>query len=329
MIRSNREKLILRSVVTLGLTAVMFCTPSTSSAQDAPSLRISWPTDGAVVRPGENVAVTITSSGKATFKIVGILGELGVVGAETSTPAQLLLKVPVDTACRKYGFSATGMTTSGEAVDSTPIQIDVERPDLPTSLSTDLPTLIFSKPGEYLGLQLFAKFSDGTVLSVNESSLVKFSSSNENVATVKDFGTVTAVKPGKADVTAIYTLGTQNVKLAIHVVVPIPILTPSLYSLDFSSQNIGTSSEAQEVTLKNISNGPVYVTGVEVNGSFAETDNCGSSSPLQAGQTCVVKVTFSPKSAGIEEGSISVSDDFEPSPLLIPTKGVGKGTNHP
>jgi hypothetical protein len=329
MIGSACEKLILRSIGKLGLASVILCTASISSAQDAASLRISHPADGAVVKPGENVPVTVTSSGMATFKTVGILGELGVVGVETSTPAQLLLNVPADTACRKYGFSAMGITTSGKEIDSTPIQIDVERSDLPTSLATDLPTLIFEKPGEYLGVQLFAKFSDGTVLDVNESSLVKFFSSNGNVATVKDYGTITAVKPGKADVTAIYTLGTQNVKLVIPVVVPVPILAPSLYSLDFSPQSVGTSSEAREVTFKNISNGPVNVTGVEVNGSFAESDNCVSSSPLEAGQSCVMKVTFAPESSGIEEGAISISDDFDSSPLLIPTKGVGTGTNHP
>ena len=81
-------------------------------------------------------------------------------------------------------------------------------------------------------------------------------------------------------------------------------LTPS--SIAFPAQVVGTTSDAQIVTVKNSSTVAVALTSiVSSSGSFPEINSCGAS--LAAGASCSLYVAFDPASAAASTGSISIT----------------------
>ena len=75
--------------------------------------------------------------------------------------------------------------------------------------------------------------------------------------------------------------------------------------------------------MTNTSYEPMRVTTVRATEDFAATDNCISSSPLPAGGTCVVSVTFAPRAAGIKRGMLLIESDRTVMPDPTPLKGTG------
>ena len=202
---------------------------------------------------------------------------------------------------------AVGTTVSGQDVESPEALIDVERPDLPTSLYTQMPAIEFDNLGESFPVKISATFSDGSSFEVTESSKLVYNSSNLKVATVNATGIVTAFGVGKASITATYG---GNRHITIPITVPPQALDPSASSLNFGSQTVGIGSNPQQVSLTNKTYGPMKIFELNTTGDFSETDNCRSLSPLAAGSTCTVNVTFTPTEVGIRTGSVSISDSF-------------------
>jgi hypothetical protein len=312
---------ILTQVLLVPLALATVC----AGQQSQPLLQITSPTAGTVVNPGQTMTVAVTSPASASFSQVAVIGEdpIGFSSIATSVPAQFSFTIPTDIACRTYMLTAVGTTASGQSAESATILIDVERPDLPTSLSALLPGITFEAQGEQSPAVILATFSDGSVLDVTESSNVAYSSSNTSIAMVDAAGTVTGVAAGSASVRATYTQGTQSVQVAIPVTVPPPVLSPSPASLTFGSQSVGTSSSAQTLTLTNVSNGAIKVLSLSTTGDFSETDNCVSSSPLAATSTCTINVTFTPIAGGPRAGSVTIANSFNNLPMVIPLTGTG------
>lgn len=76
-------------------------------------------------------------------------------------------------------------------------------------------------------------------------------------------------------------------------------------SLSFGSAATGATTTAQAVTVSNPTGDAASVSGIQVTGDFAQTNNCGSS--IAAGGSCTVNVTFSPTAAGSRTGSLTVN----------------------
>ena len=95
----------------------------------------------------------------------------------------------------------------------------------------------------------------------------------------------------------------------------------SSYSLNFGSQNVGTTSSPQTLTLTNAGGGTLTISSIMISGDFAQTDNCGSS--LAPGASCTFNVTFTPTAYGTRIGSITVTDSALGSPQFISLSGVG------
>ena len=93
--------------------------------------------------------------------------------------------------------------------------------------------------------------------------------------------------------------------------VPVPGARPSAVSLSPSaltfSQNVGTVSAAQTVTVSNFGGSSLTVSGISADGEFVETNDCPGQLP--PGAACTVSVTFAPSSAGPATGSLTVHDD--------------------
>jgi len=100
-----------------------------------------------------------------------------------------------------------------------------------------------------------------------------------------------------------------------------PAVTLSPSGLAFSSQAVGTTSTAQEVSLTNRGSGPLTSISITVDVGFAETNNCGLS--LVAGGSCTIQVAFAPTAVGSLTGMLSVADSAPNSPQIVSLTGTG------
>src|ERR1035441_3752634 len=134
-------------------------------------------------------------------------------------------------------LTASGQTTSGSTIDSDPITVDVERPDMPVSVNALMSSVTLDAPGESFPIKLFAVFGDGSALDVTNSSYVSYSSNSPNLFSVDASGDVTALAPGYGWVVASYTLNSQTVQAIIPITVSTGPLTSSAYAVLFGSQS--------------------------------------------------------------------------------------------
>lgn len=113
---------------------------SLCSAQ-SPLLQITPPTSGAVANPGQTISITVTSPANASFSQVAVVAQdpIGFSSVQNAVPAQFSFTLPTDIDCRPYGFTAMGTTPSGQTAQSDTVLFDVERPDMPTALSAQMP----------------------------------------------------------------------------------------------------------------------------------------------------------------------------------------------
>ena len=104
-------------------------------------------------------------------------------------------------------------------------------------------------------------------------------------------------------------------------VAPTVSLSPNI--LVFAPLQIGSTSQSQQVTVRNMSNLPLAITSISASGDFAQSGNCGSS--LSAAGSCTLSVTFTPTAVGARTGSIQSSDSGIASPQLVSLSGMGQG----
>jgi hypothetical protein len=112
---------------------------------------------------------------------------------------------------------------------------------------------------------------------------------------------------------------------------PTPAVSLSPTSLTFSSQNMGTTSAAQIVTLTNSGTAALSVTNVGLSGSnpgdFGQTNTCGSS--VAAGANCSISVTLAPTATGARTASVSIADNASGSPQTVSLSGTGASVPTP
>src|SRR5580700_3258817 len=91
------------------------------------------------------------------------------------------------------------------------------------------------------------------------------------------------------------------------VLVALPIARVSPSSLTFASQDEGTTSSSQPVTLSNKGQEALAVSSIVSSGDFAQTNNCGSS--VAIGSSCKIDVSFSPTQTGTRTGTLTITDN--------------------
>src|SRR5450432_3890625 len=96
-------------------------------------------------------------------------------------------------------------------------------------------------------------------------------------------------------------------------------LSPTIVT--FASQQIGTTSTAQTITLTNSGNAALTISGMQMIGDYAQTNNCPAS--LNASASCTVSVTFTPTAAGARNGALAISDNATSSPQSVNLTAVG------
>lgn len=95
----------------------------------AQSVQITSPAEGTQVRPGQTISVTVSSSGGLAAMFVIGQDPLDGCQAEGGPTYMCSLQVPTNTDPGSYRLTALGATSSGAAIESDPIDIDVERAD--------------------------------------------------------------------------------------------------------------------------------------------------------------------------------------------------------
>jgi len=96
-------------------------------------------------------------------------------------------------------------------------------------------------------------------------------------------------------------------------------------SLTFTTQAVGTTSPAQNITLTNSQSVTLNISGVTVSGAnntdFSPASTCGSS--VVAGGSCTIGVTFTPGASGTRTATLDVNDDAPNSPQTVSLTGTG------
>ena len=117
------------------------------------------------------------------------------------------------------------------------------------------------------------------------------------------------------------TSSNLNVNLTGTGVGPQPAISLSPSSLSFGNQVVGTSSVPQAVTVTSTGNVALMISGISVSAAFSQTNNCPAS--LAPNATCTISVTFGPASAGVQAGTLNVSDNASGSPQTATLTGIG------
>jgi hypothetical protein len=119
----------------------------------------------------------------------------------------------------------------------------------------------------------------------------------------------------------------QSIALSGTGVALAPAVTLSATSLSFGSQNVGTSSASQSVTLTNTGSatlniGSITVTGVNAS-SYVFVSSCGST--LAPGSNCTIHGHFAPTTSGSLTAAITITDNAGDSPESVSLSGTGGG----
>lgn len=100
-----------------------------------------------------------------------------------------------------------------------------------------------------------------------------------------------------------------------------PAVSFAAGSLQFSALQVGSTSQAQTVLLRNMGSAALAISSITASGDFAETDNCGTSVP--AAGSCTFSVTFAPTASGSRAGAITIQDNAAGSTHQITLNGIG------
>ena len=292
-------------------------------------LQIDSPVDGAIVHPGEIITVRVTSPTDHSWSALTVLTKLSdAMPTEAhSVPAEFSITIPsnIDTSGR-YALTAFGKTAAGDLVESDSINVNVERSDMPVSLSeVNFSHLFAEAPGQTYNLLILAHFADGKMLDVRESGKLSFRSTDTKIASVDAMGAVRAVAPGTASIVVSYgNPHGPDVSLTLPITVERFQVTFSPSSLEFGELQVGRNASLSiKVTNNSVSDSQLRIKAITTTGFYSATNNCISSSPLALDATCEITVTFKPAAPGQSPGTLSIDSSSRGVSSVILMSGVG------
>jgi predicted extracellular nuclease len=97
------------------------------------------------------------------------------------------------------------------------------------------------------------------------------------------------------------------------------VLNPS--ALTFTSTIVGTPSNGQIVTLRNVGDTILTITSITATGPFAASNTCGGT--LALGASCNINVVFTPTAVGAATGQLQVLTSAAPTALISTLTGTG------
>ena len=126
---------------------------------------------------------------------------------------------------------------------------------------------------------------------------------------------------------------TQNIALSGTGTTPTPIVGLNPTSLSFGSQNLGTTSAPQPVTVTNSGSASLNFTAIQLTGPNANqfqivtagtTCQVGVAVSAPSG-TCAIEVEFAPNAAASANAAVTLTDDASPTTQSVPLTGTGTG----
>ncbi len=103
---------------------------------------------------------------------------------------------------------------------------------------------------------------------------------------------------------------------------PGPALNVGATSLAFGDQALNTQSTSQMTTLRNSGTAAATISGITIDGDFAQTNDCPPS--LAAGVSCAITVSFTPTASGARTGTLQIASNSPGSPLRVGLIGNGQ-----
>ena len=100
-------------------------------------------------------------------------------------------------------------------------------------------------------------------------------------------------------------------------------------NLDFGTVAVNTTSASKSITLTNNQSAALNISSISASGGYnVLTNTC--SSPVAAGQSCTINVTFHPTVAGTVPGALTVATDASPGtqPIALIGSGSGSGSSN-
>jgi hypothetical protein len=114
---------------------------------------------------------------------------------------------------------------------------------------------------------------------------------------------------------------------------PPPSLGLSSSVVTFASQNVGSTSGAQTITITNTGSANLTWSGFTLGGAnagdFARAGTCSPSSPVVPTAQCTITITFTPVGAGARSANLTLASNAPGSPHVITLFGTGTSTGAP
>lgn len=169
-------------------------------------LQIISPVEGTIIAPGQTITVVVSVAPGSSFTELGVVGDLdiGFSDVKTAPPYEFSLFVQKFEA-GKAKLTAVAKTSSGSAVFSQSVTINVETPAVLTAMKTSPKRIFFRRPGGQGSISVTGTFDDGSTLNITRSTRITYTSNDPTVATVSSTGIVTAVGPGPIGIPEIST----------------------------------------------------------------------------------------------------------------------------
>jgi hypothetical protein len=102
---------------------------------------------------------------------------------------------------------------------------------------------------------------------------------------------------------------------------PVPAVTVVPTSLVFGSQNTGTTSAPQDVTLTNFGSAPLDISSIVASKDFIYSDTCPAALP--GGSSCMIAVSYKPTVTGAKTGMLKITDNAFTGAQSVALSGTG------
>ena len=106
-----------------------------------------------------------------------------------------------------------------------------------------------------------------------------------------------------------------------------PIATLSSTVMGFGQVSVGTTSQAQTITLKNTGASALQLSALVISsGEFALAatgSTCTATTSLAVSASCTIAITFTPTAASVRSGTLSVAHNAASSPSTVSLAGTG------
>jgi hypothetical protein len=125
--KSSLAEMASRINLLLLLFALETARIASAQQYESSELQITSPANGAVVNPGQMIAVVVTPSSGVTLESVGIVGTspIGFSRVVRLEPFQFSIAIPAATPAGSYSLTAWAKDSAGQTVVSAPVTIEV------------------------------------------------------------------------------------------------------------------------------------------------------------------------------------------------------------